>query len=146
MPITGDPSLLSLFEQSHLGVLTTIKKDGRPQLSNVTYLYDAEAGELRVSITDGRAKTRNLRRDPRASMLTSSSDGWSYAVVEGDASLSAVTTDPSDATADALVDLYRSIRGEDHPDWAEYRAAMVEQERIVLSIALTHVYGLVQSR
>ncbi len=87
----------------------------------------------------------NLLRDPRASLLVTSSDGWSYAVLEGDAELSPVASAPDDATVEELVELYRTIRGEDHPDWDDYRAAMVRDHRRVLSIHVTKVYGLAQS-
>ena len=60
-----------------------IKRDGRPQLSNVSYHFDSRTAVIEVSITEPRAKTRNLRRDPRASILVSADDGWSYAVAEG---------------------------------------------------------------
>jgi PPOX class probable F420-dependent enzyme len=135
----ADP-LRELLARRHLGTLATLKRDGRPQLSNVTHLFDPESGTIRVSITDGRAKTRNLRRDPRASYHVSSEDGWSYAVAEATAELSAVAADPHDATVDQLVELYRRLAGE-HPDWDEYRAAMVAERRLVLCLRVERVYG-----
>ena len=78
-----DDKLLALISGNSLGVLATIKSDGRPQLSNVSYYFDARNVTIQVSITEPRAKTRNLRRDPRASIHVSSDDGWSYAVAEG---------------------------------------------------------------
>jgi PPOX class probable F420-dependent enzyme len=122
------------------GVLATLKRDGRPQLSDIIYGYDAGAGRVRVSVTADRAKTRNAARDPRVSMLVSSADFWSYVVVEGDAHLTAVAVEPADAVVDDLVDLYRSLAGE-HPDWDDYRAAMVREGRQILSFAVTHAYG-----
>ena len=82
-----DDKLLALIGGNSLGVLATIKRDGRPQLSNVSYHFDPRSLTIQVSITEPRAKTRNLRRDPRASIHVSSDDGWSYAVAEGDATL-----------------------------------------------------------
>jgi PPOX class probable F420-dependent enzyme len=140
--MTLDRALLDLAVSRDLGVLATLKRDGRPQLSNVNFHFDVDALLVRVSVTDGRAKVTNLRRDPRGSLMVSSSDGWSYAVLEGTAQLSPVTTDPSDATAEELVDVYRSIRGEEHPDWDEYREAMVTDRRLVLRLTVAHVYGL----
>jgi PPOX class probable F420-dependent enzyme len=137
----ADPRLLALAADHDLGVLVTLKRDGRPQLSNVSYVFDPETMTARVSVTDDRAKTRNARRDPRVSLFVSSKDGWSYAALDGDAELSDVTIDPHDAAADALVAVYRDIRGEEHPDWDEYRGAMVEQKRLVRSLQVTHVYG-----
>ena len=110
-----DDKLLAVIAGNSLGVLATIKRDGRPQLSNVSYHFDPRALTISVSITEPRAKTRNLRRDARASLHVSSDDGWSYAVAEGDAQLSPPAADPGDDTVAGLVQLYREIAGED-PD------------------------------
>jgi len=136
-----DDKLLALIADNSLGVLATIKRDGRPQLSNVTYHVDTRALTIEVSITEPRAKTRNLRRDPRASLLVSSEDGWSYAVAEGDAVLSPPAAAPDDATVESLVALYRTIAGE-HPDWEEYRQAMVVDRRVLLRLPIGHLYGM----
>ncbi len=98
---------------------------------------------MSISVTDDRAKVANVRRDARVSLLVSSKDGWSYAVLEGDAELSPVAVAPDDATVDELVELFRAIRGSDHPDWDEYRQAMVADKRLVLRLAVTYAYGSV---
>ncbi|MEU0550910.1 PPOX class F420-dependent oxidoreductase [Micromonospora sp. NPDC005979] len=134
-------ALTDLVAGRSMGVLATIKRDGRPQLSTVVYSFDPAAGLIRVSVTDGRAKTANLRRDPRASFHVSSEDGWAYAVVEGRAELTATAADVDDATVEELVGLYRSLRGE-HPDWAEYRSAMVAEQRLVLRLHVERIYGM----
>lgn len=136
-----DDKLLALIADNSLGVLATIKRDGRPQLSNVTYHFDPRSLTVEVSITEPRAKTRNLRRDPRASLLVSSDDGWSYAVAEGDAVLSAPAAAPDDDTVESLVALYRAVAGE-HPDWEEYRQAMVVDRRVLLRLPIHHLYGM----
>jgi PPOX class probable F420-dependent enzyme len=136
-----DPALLDLFRRHDRGVLATIRGNGRPQLSNVGYAYDETPPALRISVTDDRAKTRNLRRDPRASFHVTTADGWAYAVAEGTAELSAVAQRPDDSATDALVELYRSIAGE-HPDWDDYRAAMVRERRLVLRLPVDRVYGM----
>lgn len=141
--MTNEATLHELIRTRPFGVLATIRRDGRPQLSNVTHFYDIDAGKILVSVTNGRAKTRNLRRDPRASFHVSSTDGWSYAVADGTAELSAVATDPHDDAVEELVDLYRKIRGE-HPDWDDYRAAMVNDERLVLRLRVERVVGMAQ--
>jgi PPOX class probable F420-dependent enzyme len=125
------------------GVLTTLRRDGWPQLSNVNYGWDAKNQVIRISVTDDRAKTRNLRRDRRASFHVTSQDFWSYVVVDGHAELSAVAADPYDAAVEELIDLYRSVRGE-HPDWDDYRAAMVRDRRLVVRIPAERAYGQVQ--
>jgi PPOX class probable F420-dependent enzyme len=136
----SDDQLLDLFGDKGNGILATLKRDGRPQLSVVSYCFDRAQKLIRVSITDDRAKTRNLRRDPRASFQVVTPGLGGYAVAEGTASLTDVTTDPHDAAADELVEVYRLAAGE-HPDWAEYRAAMVDQHRLVLRLPITHLYG-----
>ena len=137
----NDAALRQLLGSSGLGVLATSKRDGRPQLSTVSHHYDDAARMIRVSITDGRAKTANIRRDPRVAFHVSSDDGWSYAVAEGVAQLSDVAADEHDAAVEELIDLYRAVGGE-HPDWDEYRAAMVDDRRLVLRIPVDRVYGL----
>lgn len=139
---TPESALLDVVARHNLGVLATIKRDGRPQLSDVTYTFDPQARTIRVSITDSRAKTKNIRRDPRVSLHVRP-EGWGYAVAEGTGRLSAVTTATDDEAAEALVQLYRDARGEEHPDWDEYREAMVEQGRLVLTIDVERVYGAV---
>jgi PPOX class probable F420-dependent enzyme len=124
------------------GVLVTLRKDGWPQLSNVTYAWDAGEQTIRVSTTDSRAKTRNLRRDPRVSFHVTTGDFWSYVVVDGRAELSAVAQDRKDAAVEELVDLYRTVQGE-HPDWDDYRAAMVRDQRLVVRIRADRAYGMV---
>ena len=136
-----DDKLLAVISGNSLGVLATIKRDGRPQLSNVSYHFDPRELVVRVSITEPRAKTRNLRRDPRASILVDADDGWSYAVAEGTAELSTPAAAPDDDTVEALIALYRNIAGE-HPDWDEYRQAMVTDRRVLLTLPISHVYGM----
>jgi len=136
-----DDKLLALIADNSLGVLATIKRDGRPQLSNVTYHLDPRALTIDVSVTEPRAKTRNLRRDPRASLLVSSEDGWAYAVAEGTAMLSEPAASPDDDTVESLITLYRKIAGE-HPDWDEYRRAMVVERRVLLRLPIHHLYGM----
>ncbi len=139
-PDTTGP-LWTLLAHRHQGILATIKRDGRPQLSTVGFAYDPSDRTITVSVTDGRAKTANLRRDPRASLQTASDDGYAYVVAEGTASLSAVAQSPDDPTVEALVELYKTLRGE-HPDWADFRRAMVDEGRLVLRIAVDRVYGM----
>jgi uncharacterized protein len=136
-----DDKLLAVISGNALGVLATLKRDGRPQLSNVSYFFDAPNLAVQVSITEPRAKTRNLRRDPRASIHVSSDDGWSYAVAEGNALLTPPAAAPGDETVEALIALYRNIAGE-HPDWDDYRRAMVDDRRVVLTLPISHLYGM----
>lgn len=136
-----DDKLLAVISNNSLGVLATIKRDGRPQLSNVSYHFDPRAMTVQASITEPRAKTRNLRRDPRASLHVSCDDGWSYAVADGDVVLTPPAASVDDDTVEALVALYRDIAGE-HPDWDDYRRAMVDDRRVLMTLKITHLYGM----
>ena len=122
------------------GALVALKRDGRPQISVVDYTYDPKSRVLRFSTTDDRAKTRNLRRDPRASFYVTGSDAWSYVVGEGTATVTPVATELNDDTVEELIDVYRAIAGE-HPDWDDYRRAMVADRRLVVRIQIERVYG-----
>ena len=135
-----DPALLALFAELRGGSLITLRRDGRPQASIVIHVWDPDRRAVRISVTDDRAKTRNLRRDPRASYHVVAPDLSAWAVGDGFAELTPPAADPHDETVEALVDLYRRQAGE-HPDWAEYRASMVADRRVVLTLAFEHVYG-----
>ena len=138
--MAADPRMLAFVAEHHWGVLATVKCDGRPHLSNVGYAYDPEAQLFRVSVTDDRAKTRNLRADPRVTLHVASKDFWTWVAVEGTAELTPVAADPHDATVEELVAYYRGISGE-HDDWDEYRAAMVADRRLVVRFLPEHTYG-----
>jgi PPOX class probable F420-dependent enzyme len=123
-------------------VLTTIKRDGRPQLSNVLHAV-GDDGLIRISTTADRAKFKNLEREPWAALHVNAGSHWSYAVIEGEVTLSDVASDPTDAATEELVELYRSLAGE-HDDWDDYRAAMVAERRAVVRIHPTRAYGLLR--
>ena len=125
------------------GILIALKSDGRPQSSNIAYTVGTagDAGKILISVTDGRAKTANLRRDPHASLHVNRDDFWAYAVIEADVELTPVATHPNDATVDQLVAYYPSVAGE-HDNWDEYRRAMVDDHRLLLKLTPTHAYGM----
>jgi PPOX class probable F420-dependent enzyme len=140
MTTTTDFDPHALLATSRIGVLATLRADGRPQLSPVTPYYDRGAGIIYVSIVEGRAKTVNLRRDPRAALEVTSADGWEWATADGTAELIGPGTDPHGPEVEALVGYYRSAAGE-HPDWDEYRAVMVADKRVLLALHVDRVYG-----
>jgi PPOX class probable F420-dependent enzyme len=112
----------------HRAVLTTTRSDGTPQMSPVLVALD-EDGRVVVSSRQGAMKTLNVRRRPRAWLLVLS-DGFygDWVQLEGDA----VVVDLPDAM-DGLVGYYRQISGE-HPDWDDYRAAMLRDRRVLIRI------------
>jgi PPOX class probable F420-dependent enzyme len=122
--------LLDFVRPRHRLVLGTFRRDGRVQLSPVTGGIDAE-GRVVVSSYPERAKTRNMRRDPRATVLFLSDDfGDEWVQVDGTGEV----LDLPEAL-EPLCDYYRSISGE-HPDWDEYREAMVRQGKVLLRITV----------
>lgn len=131
-----DPARARAFlQERRQGILSTIKRDGRPQLSNVLFVLDQDDGRIKVSVTQTRAKTRNLRRDPRASLHVAGKDFWEYLVVEG-----TVKFVEGQGVLEAMRDYYRKARGE-HPDWDEYDAAMIRDQRLLLSMSVDRAYG-----
>jgi len=126
---------LAFMGRNHKAVLATIKRDGRPQMSHISYLLDDD-GRIKISVTRDRAKTRNLLRDPRAT-LSIVADAWSdYLVIEGTCEVIEENVLPE------LCRVYERIRGGPHPNWEEFDAAMVQDGRVVLSISIDRMYPL----
>jgi PPOX class probable F420-dependent enzyme len=134
---------LTFVTARHQGVITTIRANGRPQLSNIYYVPSDDGG-LSVSITNTRAKTANMRRDPRVSLYVPGDNFFQYVVLEGTAELSPVAADPHDATVDQLVAYYKAGTGE-HDNWDEYRATMVTDQRLLLTFRPENAYGMVMN-
>jgi PPOX class probable F420-dependent enzyme len=123
--------LLDFVRPRHHMVLITTRADGTPQASPVTGGVD-DAGRILVSSYPERAKSRNLRRDPRCGVLVLSDDfGGAWVQVDGEGEV----LDLPEAL-EPLVEYFRVISGE-HPDWDEYRAAMVEQGKVLLRVTPT---------
>jgi PPOX class probable F420-dependent enzyme len=115
---------------NHRAVLATLRRDGGPQLSPVAATVD-DAGRVVVSSRETAMKTRNLRRDPRAWLCVMSDRFWGpWVQVEGQVEILSLP-----AAMEPLVEYYRSISGE-HGDWADYRAAMELEGRVLLQIEL----------
>ena len=123
----------------HQAVLVTLRADGSPQTSNLSYaLLD---GFAKVSVTDSRAKVANLRRDPRAVLHVLGDSFWQYRSVRATASLSPVSTTPGDDTGRELLQVYEAIAGP-HPDPDEFFDAMVAERRLALRLTLESAVGM----
>jgi PPOX class probable F420-dependent enzyme len=123
-------ALLDFLRPRHRGILVTTRSDGRPQLSPVAFGVDTE-GRIVVSTYPQRAKVRNLRRDPRASVCVLSDD-WNDAWAQVDGTAEVLDLPDS---VEPLVDYFRAISGE-HPDWDEYREAMRKQGKSLVRITI----------
>ena len=127
-----DPGQAADFLRAHhRAVLATSRADGRPQLSPVLCVAD-DAGRVLISTRETAVKTGNLRRDPRASLCVFT-DGFfgEWVQAEGDVEIISLPD-----AMDLLIDYYRRVAGE-HSDWADYRAAMVRDQRVIVRITLT---------
>jgi hypothetical protein len=119
----------------HQAVLATLKRDGRPQLSNISYAVDHD-GLIKISTARTRAKVHNLRRDPRASLAVQGDNWHEYLVVEGTAQIQ------DDDPIPGLRRLYQLIRGAPHPNWDEFDEAMRREQRVILAITMDRFYPL----
>jgi PPOX class probable F420-dependent enzyme len=124
------------IREHHHAVMQTYRRDGAPQLSPIACGVDAD-GLIAVSTRETALKTKNLRRDPRVSLCVLS-DGFfgDWIQVDGRAEVISLP-----AAMEHLVEYYRTVSGE-HPDWDDYRAAMVNDRRQVLRLRPTHAYGM----
>ena len=123
--------LLDFVRPRHHFVLITRRSDGSPQVSPVAGGVDDE-GRLVISTYPERAKTNNARRDPQVIVLVLSDD-WDDAWVQVDGTCEVIDAPDS---VEPLVDYFRAIAGE-HPDWDEYRQAMLDQGKSLLRITPT---------
>lgn len=115
----------------HRAVLATTRTDGRPQLSPVTVGVD-DAGRVMISTRETALKTKNLARDPRASLCVMNDQFFGeWIQAEGTAEIIHLPE-----AMDLLVDYYRKVSGE-HPDWDDYRTAMTRDKRVIVAITLT---------
>lgn len=126
-------------------VLITIRRDGRPQSSDISYwVNEGDDPSFEISLTVDRAKTVNMRRDPRVVLHITEPSSWSYLSFDGTVELTEPATEVGDATADALVRYYENVAGKAHPDWDEYRAAMVAEQRLLALFRPASVVGQIR--
>jgi PPOX class probable F420-dependent enzyme len=132
----------ALIAENRQGVLATINADGRPQLSNILYLWDPEQQLARITTTATRLKARNLQRDPRCSLHVGGDSFWAYAVAAGEAEVTAATTGAGDEVALELLPLYTALMGAREDEQAFF-AKMVEEERLIIRFRYSRIHGVV---
>ena len=125
--------------QTHRGVLTTFRRNGAAQMSIIS------CGPMRdgiaFTVTEDRVKLKNLRRDPRCTLLVSQESWRPFVVLEGRAQIISADNTGADELRLALREAYRAASGEDHPNWEEYDRAMREDRRSVIVVVPDHIYG-----
>ena len=131
------------LESNHRGVISTFQRNGAMQGSIVVCgAYQGNAAF--VSVRGNSAKVRNLRRDPRCTVLTVIPDWRSYVVVEGEATLKDFKNTDGEELRLLLRDVYRACGDKDHPDWEEYDRAMRQQDAVVVLVRPDRVYGQIR--
>ena len=133
--------LAAFLENNHNAVLTTFRANGAAQMSIVT------AGLLKdgavFSTTEEMAKLKNLKRDPRCSLLISAQNWSQYVVLEGTAKLYTMKNTKDEELSFILREVYRSASGNEHPNWDDYDVAMKTDRRVAVSIAPDNISGTV---
>ena len=125
--------------QTHRGVLTTFRRNGAVQISIIS--CGPYRDGIAFTVTETRVKLKNLRRDPRCSLMVSNENWWGFVVLEGKATILSMDNTPPDEFRDALRDTYRTASGEEHSNWEEYDQAMKDDRRSVIIVVPDHIYG-----
>jgi PPOX class probable F420-dependent enzyme len=142
-PHKDGEALWDLVFNQREAILATLKRDGRPQLSNVLYVVDPDSRTVRISTTSERAKARNLGRDPRAALHVSGDNFWSYAVAEGQATLSPVARTAGDDACEELFAVHSAFYETLQPE--AFYEEMIANRRLVVRIRLERVYGIIST-
>ncbi|MEV4107961.1 PPOX class F420-dependent oxidoreductase [Nonomuraea sp. NPDC049695] len=132
----SDEELSSLLSGQRFGSLATNKGSGDPHLSTVIYTWDPHQRVARISTIADRLKVRQLHKDPRCALYVASDDFWSYAVAEGEAELSPVSTEPGDEVGMELLAMHEGVE-----DPYAFLRQMVEDRRLVIRIRAARLYG-----
>ena len=128
------------MENNHRGVITTLQRNGAMQNSIV--VCGAFQGDAAfVSVRGNSRKVRNLRREPRCTVMAVDADWRGCVIVEGRARLYDYRNTDREEFRQMLRLVYRACGDKDHPDWEEYDRAMVEQDAVVVLVSPERVYG-----
>ncbi len=135
----SDEALSDLLGRQQFGTLATNKRSGHPHLTTMVYSWDPKTRVVRFSTTADRIKVKHVRRDPRAALHVSGGDVWSFAVAEGEAEASEVTTVPGDAVGRELLAMIpATARPEDEQAFLE---ELVAERRLVIRLKAGRLYG-----
>ncbi|MFI0778563.1 PPOX class F420-dependent oxidoreductase [Streptomyces sp. NPDC021212] len=135
----SDEAASQLLAAQRFGTLATVKRSGHPHLTTMVYGWDPEARIVRFSTTADRVKVTHLRRDPRVALHVQGADPWSFAVAEGEAEVSEVTTVPGDAVGRELLGMLpEAAKPEDEDAFLEQ---LVAERRVVIRLTVDRLYG-----
>tara|TARA_B100001778_G_scaffold76372_1_gene61520 strand:- start:115 stop:534 length:420 start_codon:yes stop_codon:yes gene_type:complete len=130
---------ISWSSNTHHGVLITLRKDGRPQSSDIAYAVIG--GKFCISATETRAKTKNLLRDNRAVMHITSPETWSYISFDGVAEITQTAQQLEDPVCKELATVFTAVQKKEHPDWNEFNQAMINDKRLVIRFVPNSAVG-----
>lgn len=131
---------LAFAANVQLGTLITLRRDGRPQSSDVHHAVDGDT--IVFSVLPNRSKVYNVERDPR--VVYHLSHEGSYLSFDGTAIVSPAPTETHGPAMDTLIEAFRAVAKKEHPDWDEFREAMVREQRRAIVITPTSVIGLIR--
>ncbi|MFD5450225.1 TIGR03618 family F420-dependent PPOX class oxidoreductase [Streptomyces sp. NPDC127100] len=135
----SDEALSALLGRQRFGTLATVKRSGHPHLTTMVYSWDPEVRIVRFSTTADRVKVGHLRRNPRVALHVQGGDVWSFAVAEGEAEVSGITTAPGDAVGRELLGMIpEDARPEDEEAFLEQ---LVAERRVVVRLKVDRLYG-----
>ena len=129
----------AFLTQNHNGALTTFRRSGAAQMSIVTCGIYGDG--VAFTTTEDRAKLRNLRRDPRCTILVGTDDWRNFMVLEGEVRLVSVDNSSADEYRETLRNVFRTAAAQEHPNWPEYDQAMRDDRRFGVIVTPTHIYG-----
>lgn len=135
----SDEALSGLLGAYRFGTLATVRRDGHPHLTTMMYSWEPEARVVRFSTTADRIKVKHLRHNPRATLHVQGGDVWSFAVAEGEAEVSEVTTVPGDAVGRELLGLIPE--GAKPEDEDAFLKQLVDERRVVVRLRVNRLYG-----
>ncbi|WP_043614593.1 TIGR03618 family F420-dependent PPOX class oxidoreductase [Nonomuraea candida] len=135
----SDEDLSALLAGQRFGALATLKGNGHPHLSTVTYTWDPRQRVVRVSTVADRLKVRQLQKDPRCSLYVAGDDFRSFAVAEGEAELSPVSTEPGDEVGRELLSMLPASI--DPAAEQAFLRQMVTDRRLVIRLRVSRLYG-----
>ncbi|OQR60914.1 PPOX class F420-dependent enzyme [Streptomyces maremycinicus] len=137
----SDDALSALLGRQRFGTLATVRRTGHPHLTTMGFSWDADARIVRFSTTADRVKVRHLHRDPHAALHVPGDDVWSFAVAEGEAEVSGVTTVPGDAVGRELLGMIPADARPEGADEGAFLEQQVAERRVVVRLKVERLYG-----
>lgn len=135
----SDEALSDLLARQQFGTLATVKQSGHPHLTTMLYSWDPEARIVRLSTTADRIKVKHLQRNPHAALHVQGGDVWSFAVAEGAAEASEVTTVPGDAVGRELLAMVPAAAKPEDED--AFLKQLADERRVVIRLQVERLYG-----